>query len=144
MISGLHLGGTNQSMCCQGERPSTVLRLRCTQLSAPLLLALLLVLQLSVAQAEDCATDEDCKPIVCCGGTACAPTEQAPSSCSGVTCGCEPFTLDCGGKCICSATKKCAALLNQNTGGAGSSPISDGGGGGDASSGRRRRRKPSG
>lgn len=129
----------------QQQKPTSLVTRRVLYQIGIIIIMMLLIMQLSssVVHAEDCASDNDCKPAVCCGGTACVPVEQAPSTCDSGQCGCEPFTLDCGGKCVCSATKRCAAILNQNTGGAGSSPVVDGGGGGGGGDGgRRRRRKP--
>ncbi|CUG92033.1 Hypothetical protein, putative [Bodo saltans] len=88
--------------------------------------------------AQDCATDADCKPAACCHATACMSAELAPSSCGPAeSCGCEPFTLDCGGRCFCTELKKCAAFLNLNSGGV----SAGGGGGGGAANSANRKRK---
>jgi len=62
--------------------------------------------------AKDCDTDNDCVRNSCCGAVNCQSGKADSLSCTG-KCEpeCVPFTLDCGGRCVCSANKRCSAVL---------------------------------
>ena len=74
--------------------------------------------------AFSCSTDSDCHPAACCHSSLCVPTAEAPK-CKGIVCttDCAPFSLDCGGKCVCNEQHQCAAVLGgtgiEGMGGAG-------------------------
>ncbi|CUG91444.1 membrane-associated protein, putative [Bodo saltans] len=58
-----------------------------------------------------CETDDHCRPSSCCHSNQCVDTTKAPPpNCTDVLCtaGCEHDTLDCGGECMCTASKVCA------------------------------------
>ncbi len=60
----------------------------------------------------ECKADADCVPAGCCHATSCVPVAEAPD-CKEVACTaeCRPGTLDCGGRCVCTADGQCTAKL---------------------------------
>ncbi len=60
----------------------------------------------------ECRADADCVPAGCCHSTSCVPLAEAPN-CEEVACTaeCRPGTLDCGGRCVCTADGQCTAKL---------------------------------
>jgi|GEM_PF-6697583 len=53
--------------------------------------------------APECTTDIDCVKDVCCHAAGCVPKEDAPNCVAMMMCtqNCAPYTLDCGGSCVC-------------------------------------------
>ena len=81
--------------------------------------AALAILSLAVyvdARAAQCRGDTDCFPATCCHAAICV-TKAEMEKCDGKTCSqeCQPFTMDCGGKCVCNAEHRCAAVLNNKS-----------------------------
>ena len=64
------------------------------------------------SEADRCEVDADCVPAACCHPTTCVAVSSAPS-CSDAVCndGCEPFSLDCGGRCACDEAGRCSAIF---------------------------------
>ena len=66
-----------------------------------------------------CMNDKECFPATCCHASLCVDKRDAPA-CKGrprppCTSDCMPFTMDCGGSCICTERKKCAAVFGNAT-----------------------------
>lgn len=78
------------------------------------LAALLAVAGPALAGGVECKADADCVPAACCHATSCVPVAEAPD-CKAVACTaeCRPGTLDCGGKCVCTADGQCTAQLKE-------------------------------
>ena len=114
----------NQSKACRVlARPHRVMSHRSCLAVAMAVLVFSCVL--GMAYGAECSTDTDCRPNTCCHSALCVAATSAPA-CGATQCSsdCQPFTLDCGGKCFCSETGKCSAILS-NVG----SPVSYSGGG---------------
>ena len=73
-----------------------------------------MVLCAAAALAVDCKRDLDCVPVSCCHSGFCVPKTKAPTCKKDTVCstGCQPFTTDCGGHCVCDrAMGKCEAVF---------------------------------
>jgi hypothetical protein len=115
--------GKVMSLVIANRRPRNLFHHQSMQLWA--LLVLFFLVHADVASAAECSKDDDCKPSGCCHSALCVAATSAPS-CAATQCSaeCQPFTLDCGGKCFCSETGRCSTVLS-NMG----SPVSYSGGG---------------
>jgi hypothetical protein len=82
----------------------------CCPLAALLVVSLLT--STAALAASECSSNDQCVPATCCHAAYCVPRGRAPKCSATEQCSedCQPFTIDCGGKCLCDgASGKCEA-----------------------------------